>query len=137
MKNNQKKKTTKTIYFTDVPNLECLNDKIDGNFHVFDRKKIIYRQKNIGRNVFNYFNNTHLEQEFIVLLKDKKITNIVYRLYYNNPDKVLLNIKNKVIKKLPNNKDIEVVFKYVVRKENHDPDIMQIDLYDQIIVLDI
>jgi len=135
MKSHQKKTIIKTIYFTDVPNLERLNNVIEDTFHEFDRKKIIPKKKGVGRSVFNYFNNTRLEQEFVTVLKDKKVLNIVYRLHYNNPDKVLLNLRDNIIKKI-NNKNLKVVFKYIVRKENHDADLIQSNLYDQIIILD-
>ena len=135
MKSHQKKTIIKTIYFTDVPNLERLNNVIEDTFHEFDRKKIIPKKKGVGRSVFNYFNNTRLEQEFVAVLKDKKMLNIVYRLHYNNPDKVLLNLRDNIIKKI-NNKNLKVVFKYIVRKENHDVDSIQSNLYDQIIILD-
>lgn len=135
MKSHQKKTIIKTIYFTDVPNLERLNNVIEDTFHEFDRKKIIPKKKGVGRSVFNYFNNIRLEQEFVTVLKDKKVLNIVYRLHYNNPDKVLLNLRDNIIKKI-NNKNLKVVFKYIVRKENHDADLIQSNLYDQIIILD-
>lgn len=135
MKSNQKK-INKTIYFTDITNEEYFKEIIDENYHVFDRKKIIPHKMGMNRNIFNYFNNINLEQEFINVFKNKKTLNIVYILHYNEPEKILVNIRDKIIQKIKNNENMIISFKYIALKNDHDPHSINNQLYDEVIILD-
>lgn len=133
MKVNQKK-ITKTIYFTDLKE-DRFPEITNENYQVFDRKKIVPHKKGISKDVFNYFSNTNLEQEFISIVKNKKIVNIIYRLHYNNPDKILENIRDNILGKIKNIKNFDIKFKFVVLEENHTAHGMKTNQYDEIIIL--
>lgn len=133
MKVNQKKQT-KTIYFTDVK-IDKIDTVVESGYHVFDRKNIISHRRGIDRDVFNHFNNMSLEQEFISVLKNKKISDIIYILHYNNPDTVLSNLKNVVIPKIKNHKNIDISFKYITMDNDTDLSNMNLKLYSEIITI--